>query len=65
MAHVLDLGHNGNLALGSLDIAASGKKAPKLLNDFGERKNIPALLIHLLESDMDISLKPHPVLSAS
>lgn len=62
MAHVLDLGHTGNLALGSLDITASGKKVPKPLNDFGERKNIPALLIHLLESDTDVSLKPHPLL---
>lgn len=56
----MDSGHYGNLALGSLDIAASGKKAPKILNDFGERKITPALLIHVLESDMGLFIETIP-----
>lgn len=63
MSHVLDAGHDRHLAFGSLDIAASGKKAPKPLNDLGERKI--TLLIHFLGSDMDFSLKSNPVLCAS
>lgn len=58
-----DSGHDGHLAFGSLDIAASGKKVPKPLNDFGERKI--TLLIHFLGSDMDFSLKSHPIFRAS